>query len=964
MAKRMTNFRSAAIATGNVIDNSAYDNVKIVSDNISSVTNVSSAINSVLSVDQNINSINTVSGINAAISSIYSDKATLDSIFADKSKLDSLFNDKATLDSLYADKATLDSLFNDKATLDSLKADKTTLDRIYTSIASIDRIFTSIENIDVVFGSIANVDTVAGSITNVDNVGGSIDNVNAVAGGLADVNNYADTYYGTLATAPTIVTHPTLSQGNLYYDSVLNELRVYDSSVWKSAGSTINGTTKRQSFTATAGQTVFTVTGGYDSNYADVYLNGKKLLNGTDVDVSSGSNIVLSLGAVAGDIVDVVGYGAFVLADHYTKAEDDAKLALKADTTYVDTQDTALDNKITTNTNAINNIPIAVSKVASSVLLNTDSLALSNTLVTKNFADVTYTGNGGIQSITTGINSVDFTVANNGSGYWLDRTVNQVKNDAGTVVASGTTDWGTNKGVSKVLLKGRSVAYSSQVMDGLRGVYANISTNSTSAEGNYTTGLQSFNNTGVTIGSDAGINQSGATYILYQTLYTHISWGTTGQGKFYVEAYNPVTKEGMIYYIGSGSAGHKIPHSMGIALDSQIVKDLNDGAAHWTSLMLNTDKLCVSLTNAAETNVFNLIDKSTTTSMVVNGSVYVNVLNSEYISYYKCKSETFTIGTYTGTGVAGNKIVTKDVFGNVMKPARVIIKAISAVGSWWIYDNKRLFSNSLHLDDSSAEENFYPITVYGDGFDVGTDVRQNASGVQYLYMVEADTNASATPDGSYYNYPTAGSNLNLTASIFNYTDGKGSNGYNLTSESVTGSIDFTGVADGLHWVARDKLAGTYTTRTAKPIFDVTTGKFTGETNVLSFLKSPIMVTANTPQYIDYNQELIENTMDSLEVTKLKVSAGFDLGQIVQDKTTERVLNVTYTNTTNKPIFVYATANASAIVGFSYIVDGFTVYAGVASSAGFEVGYTFIVNAGSTYSINIAGGTLIKWLELR
>ena len=55
----------------------------------------------------------------------------------------------------------------------------------------------------------------------------------------------------------------------------------------------------------------------------DVYLNGIKLLNGTDVTVTSGTNIVLATGAAVNDTVDVVAYGTFALADMYTKTQSD-----------------------------------------------------------------------------------------------------------------------------------------------------------------------------------------------------------------------------------------------------------------------------------------------------------------------------------------------------------------------------------------------------------------------------------------------------------------------------------------------------------------------------------------------------------------------------------------------------------------------------------------------------------------
>jgi hypothetical protein len=149
----------------------------------------------------------------------------------------------------------------------------------------------------------------------------------------ASLDEFQGQYHGALSTAPTV----GVDTGDLYFDTTANEMRVYDGSAWKATGSAVNGTTNRESFTATEGQTVFTLTSGYDANFADVYLNGVKLVNGVDVDVTSGVSFTLTTGATAGDNVDFIGYGAFVLADHYTKAEADAKDALKvnlSDETY------------------------------------------------------------------------------------------------------------------------------------------------------------------------------------------------------------------------------------------------------------------------------------------------------------------------------------------------------------------------------------------------------------------------------------------------------------------------------------------------------------------------------------------------------------------------------------------------------------------------------------------------------
>ena len=53
----------------------------------------------------------------------------------------------------------------------------------------------------------------------------------------------------------------------------------------------------------------------------------------------------------------------------------------------------------------------------------------------------------------------------------------------------------------------------------------------------------------------------------------------------------------------------------------------------------------------------------------------------------------------------------------------------------------------------------------------------------------------------------ANNTLNLSNSYFNYAAGVTENGYNLTSEAVTGTVDLSGAEDGLNWVARTKETG-------------------------------------------------------------------------------------------------------------------------------------------------------------
>lgn len=130
----------------------------------------------------------------------------------------------------------------------------------------------------------------------------------------ASYDSFDDRYLGPKSSSPTLDNDgAALLTGALYFDTVSNEMKVYTGSVWKATGSAVNGTAQRQVYTATSGQTTFNIT--YDVGFVDVYLNGVKLIVDVDFTATNGVNIVLATGATINDIVDIVAYGAFVLAN-------------------------------------------------------------------------------------------------------------------------------------------------------------------------------------------------------------------------------------------------------------------------------------------------------------------------------------------------------------------------------------------------------------------------------------------------------------------------------------------------------------------------------------------------------------------------------------------------------------------------------------------------------------------------
>ena len=228
----------------------------------------------------------------------------------------------------------------------------------------------------------------------------------------ASFDSFDDRYLGAKSSAPSTDNDgDALQVGTLYFNTTSNSMQVYGGSGFTAAGSSVNGTTDRNTYTATSGQTSFSAT--YDAGFVDVYLNGVKLLLGTDFTATSGTAIVLASGATAGDIVDIVAYGTFTLATHYTKTESDARYLLESNNL----------SDLTSASTAITNLGITSTAAELNILDG----------VTATTAELNYV-DGVTSAIQTQIDAkapyatIAVTVANPGSGnkYALDGTVQQL----------------------------------------------------------------------------------------------------------------------------------------------------------------------------------------------------------------------------------------------------------------------------------------------------------------------------------------------------------------------------------------------------------------------------------------------------------------------------------------------------------------------------------------------------------
>jgi len=222
---------------------------------------------------------------------------------------------KANVTTVAGIASNVTSVAGNSSNINSAVSNASNINSAVSNASNINSAVSNATNINSVVSNASNINTVAGAITNVNNVGGSITNVNTVATNLSGVNSFADRYR-VASSAPS----SSLDVGDLYFDTTANELKVYKSSGWAAAGSTVNGTSAR--FHYDIGSAVTSVTGSdangntlaYDAGFIDVYVNGVRMST-ADVTITSGDTVTFASALASGDEVDIVAFGTFAVAN-------------------------------------------------------------------------------------------------------------------------------------------------------------------------------------------------------------------------------------------------------------------------------------------------------------------------------------------------------------------------------------------------------------------------------------------------------------------------------------------------------------------------------------------------------------------------------------------------------------------------------------------------------------------------
>ena len=335
---RLVDFQDGSVLTETDLDKSADQNFfiaqEVFDDSLSSmklgtddkfdaqskvIKNVADPVNNNDAVNKqfistNLPNINTVAGISTQVTNVANALSSITTANSNSANINIVATDIASVNTVATNINDVKKVADDLN--EAVSEIETVANDLNEASSEIDTVGQNIVNVNTVAGLNSEITTLAG-ITNLTNLANAHASVTSVANNLAGVNSFAERYRiqaGVPSSSNDI--------GDLVFDTTAQKLKVFDGTSYQLAGSSVNGTSQRFKFTATASQTTFSGNDDdgnsltYDPLFLDVYLNGVRLVNGSSNDfvATNGTSIVLNSGASAGDILNVVSFGTFSLA--------------------------------------------------------------------------------------------------------------------------------------------------------------------------------------------------------------------------------------------------------------------------------------------------------------------------------------------------------------------------------------------------------------------------------------------------------------------------------------------------------------------------------------------------------------------------------------------------------------------------------------------------------------------------
>ena len=317
-----------------------------------------------------------------------------------------------------------------------------------------------------------------------------------------------------------------------------------------------------------------------------------------------------------------------------------------------------------------------------------------------------------------------------------------------TVIYSGTN--ADNRVLSGVgftpdlgIFKRRNGSGPPQFFDTLRGATKQLRSDNAAAESTQGNKQKTFTSDGYTLGTDAQINGSGGTYV---------AWNWKAGGSASSNSNGTITSQvsanvdagfSIVTYTGTGSNA-TVGHGLSKAPNMSWIKPRNF-ADNWIvtydAVDGSDDQAYLNLANAGASPAAQYAVAQNATTLGLTGWNNVNDANDTYVAYCFHSVESYSkVGSYVGNGNVDGPMVNLG-----FKPKLVIIKRITEVGVWFMFDTERspynVMNTKLNANSSDAEDSdtSWNIDFLSNGFKLrGNHVYINSQNNSHIFIAFAE----------------------------------------------------------------------------------------------------------------------------------------------------------------------------------------------------------------------------------
>ena len=289
--------------------NEGTSEIETVANSIGNVNTVGNNIANVNAVATNETNINAVKNNSTNINAVNANKTNIDAVAANNTNITAVKNNETninTVSGINADVTTVAGISSDvtavagnNANITAVKNNETNINAVNSNSTNINAVNSNKANIDAVANNATNINSAVSNATNINaavanasNINSAVanaTNINTVSSNIGQVNSFANLY--RIASSDPGSNN---DQGDLYFNTTSNELRVYNGSTWQGGVTATGNLAGLGANTFTGNQTVnanIIVSGTVDGkDISALGITGTTLANGVTATTQSASD--------------------------------------------------------------------------------------------------------------------------------------------------------------------------------------------------------------------------------------------------------------------------------------------------------------------------------------------------------------------------------------------------------------------------------------------------------------------------------------------------------------------------------------------------------------------------------------------------------------------------------------------------------------------------------------------------